>query len=138
MKAVQLQLRKGTGAKFIKICASGGIASELDEPSQQQFSYEEIKAFVEEAARADRIVAAHCHSKRGIMAALRAGVHTIEHGTELDDESIALMIKQKCHFGSNPSYRGSNTSNGPCSDTHGLSEATCDRTGPSESICKGH
>ena len=42
---------------------------------------------VAEAKRADRIVAAHCHGKKGIMAALQAGCKTIEHGTYLDEES---------------------------------------------------
>lgn len=46
---------------------------------------------VEEAHRSERIVAAHCHGKAGIMAALRAGCSTIEHGSFLDDESIELM-----------------------------------------------
>jgi len=89
MKAVRLQLRKG--ASVIKVCASGGVTSELDNPIDQQFSNSELKAMVEEANRAQRIVAAHCHGKAGIMAALNAGCHTIEHGTYLDEEAIALM-----------------------------------------------
>jgi imidazolonepropionase-like amidohydrolase len=89
IKAVRLQLRKG--ASLIKVCASGGVLSERDNPIDRQFSDAELKAIVEEAGRARRIVAAHCHGKAGIMAALRAGCHTIEHGSYLDDESIALM-----------------------------------------------
>jgi imidazolonepropionase-like amidohydrolase len=89
MKTVRLQLRRG--ASVIKVCASGGVTSELDDPLNQQFSDAELKAMVEEARRAQRIVAAHCHGKAGIMAALNAGCLTIEHGTYLDDESIALM-----------------------------------------------
>lgn len=92
LRAVRLQLRKG--AKVIKICCSGGVASEEDNPEHQQFSDEEIKAIVEEATRAGRLVAAHCHGKSGIMAALRNGVATIEHGTYLDDEAIGLMVQQ--------------------------------------------
>ena len=61
----------------------------------EQFSQAEIHAFVDEAARSERIVAAHCHGKAGIMAALRAGVHTIEHGTYLDDDCIEMMIEKK-------------------------------------------
>lgn len=93
LKAVRLQLRKG--AHVIKICCSGGIASEKDSLDDQKFSDEEVKAIVDEAARAGRIVAAHCHGKVGIMAALRNGVRTIEHGTYLDDEAIDLMLKNK-------------------------------------------
>ncbi len=89
LRAVRRQLRKG--AAVIKICASGGVASELDHPIHQQYSDEELRAIVEEAARAERAVAAHCHGKPGIMAALRAGVKTIEHGSYLDEEAAELM-----------------------------------------------
>ena len=89
LRAVRAQLR--LGAKVIKVCASGGVLSELDDPIHQQFSDDELAAIVAEAARADRVVMAHCHGKPGIMAALRAGCRTIEHGTYLDEESAALM-----------------------------------------------
>ncbi|NNF65694.1 MAG: amidohydrolase family protein [Acidimicrobiia bacterium] len=89
LKAVRKQLRRG--AKVIKICASGGVMSEIDHPIHQQFSDEELTAIVEEAARAERVVAAHCHGKPGIMAALRAGVRTIEHGSYLDEEAAEAM-----------------------------------------------
>ena len=89
IKAVRQQLRRG--ASLIKVCASGGCTSELDDPEHQQFSDSELKAMVDEAARSNRIVAAHCHGKAGIMAALRAGCKTIEHGTYLDSECIDLM-----------------------------------------------
>lgn len=91
LKAVRTNLRKN--AKVIKVCASGGVMSEVDHPMHQQFSDEELRAIVEEAARAERVVAAHCHGKAGIMAALRAGVHTIEHGSFLDDEAIDAMLE---------------------------------------------
>ena len=92
LKAVRKQLR--LNAKVIKICASGGVMSEVDHPIHQQFSDEEMKAIVEEAARAERVVAAHCHGKPGMMAALHAGVKTIEHGTYLDEEVADLMIEK--------------------------------------------
>jgi imidazolonepropionase-like amidohydrolase len=91
LQQVRRQLR--LGARLIKICASGGVMSELDHPIHQQFSDEEMRAIVDEAARADRIVAAHCHGKPGIMAALRSGVATIEHGSYLDEEAADLMTK---------------------------------------------
>jgi len=91
LRAVRLQLRMN--AKVIKICASGGVMSEVDHPIHQQFSEEELRAIVAEANRAERIVAAHCHGKPGIMAALRAGVHTIEHGSYLDEEAADLMLE---------------------------------------------
>jgi len=89
LKAVRLQLRRG--ARLIKVCASGGVLSQLDDPVHQQFSNDELCAIVEEAARAEVIVAAHCHGKPGIMAALRAGCRTIEHGSYLDEEAAAAM-----------------------------------------------
>ena len=92
LKAVRTNLR--ANAKLIKICASGGVMSEIDHPMHQQFSDEELAAIVGEAARAERIVAAHCHGKAGIMAALRAKVHSVEHGSFLDEEAADLMVEQ--------------------------------------------
>ncbi|MFI6323904.1 amidohydrolase family protein [Nonomuraea sp. NPDC050556] len=89
MRAVREQLRRN--AKVIKVCASGGVLSELDHPIHQQFTVAELKAIVEVAGMADRVVAAHCHGKPGLMAALEAGVRTIEHGTYLDEEVCDAM-----------------------------------------------
>ncbi len=91
LRAVRVNLRDD--AKLIKICASGGVMSEVDHPIHQQFSEEELAAIVAEAGRAERIVAAHCHGKPGIMAALRAGCRTIEHGSYLDEEAADLMLE---------------------------------------------
>jgi imidazolonepropionase-like amidohydrolase len=88
-RAVREQLRRN--AKVIKVCASGGVLSEVDDPVHQQFTVAELRVIVEVAGLADRVVAAHCHGKPGIMAALRAGVRTIEHGTYLDDECCDAM-----------------------------------------------
>jgi imidazolonepropionase-like amidohydrolase len=88
-RAVRMQLRRN--AKVIKICASGGVLSEVDHPIHQQFTEAELKVIVEVAGLADRVVAAHCHGKPGMMAALEAGVRTIEHGTFLDEEVAAAM-----------------------------------------------
>ena len=89
MRAVREQLRNN--AKLIKVCASGGVMSEVDDPIHQQFTVAELKAIVEVAGMADRAVAAHCHGKPGIMAAIEAGVRTIEHGTYADDEVCQAM-----------------------------------------------
>jgi imidazolonepropionase-like amidohydrolase len=88
-RAAREQLRNN--AKLIKVFASGGVLSEVDHPIHRQFTDAELAAIVEVAGLADRVVAAHCHGKEGIMAALRAGVRTIEHGTYLDEESAAAM-----------------------------------------------
>jgi imidazolonepropionase-like amidohydrolase len=89
IRAVREQLRRN--AKLIKVCASGGVLSEVDHPVHQQFTVAELRTIVEIAGMADRVVAAHCHGKPGIMAALEAGVRTIEHGTYLDDECCQAM-----------------------------------------------
>jgi len=91
IKAVRTQLR--LDAKVIKVCASGGVLSEVDDPIHQQFRGDELRAIVEEAAMADRVVAAHCHGAPGIEAAIEAGVHTIEHGSYLDEDLAAGMIE---------------------------------------------
>jgi imidazolonepropionase-like amidohydrolase len=88
-RAVREQLR--SNARLIKVCASGGVLSEVDHPVHQQFTAAELRTIVEIAGLAERVVAAHCHGKPGIMAALEAGVRTIEHGTYLDDECCAAM-----------------------------------------------
>ena len=89
MRAVREQLRQN--ARVIKVCASGGVMSEIDDPIHQQFTIGELRAIVEVAGLAERVVAALCHGKPGIMAAVEAGVRTIEHGTYLDDEACDAM-----------------------------------------------
>ncbi len=92
-RGVRKQLR--LGAEVIKFHASGGVLSELDNPINQQFSYEEAKAIVEEATRAQVAVAAHCHGAPGIKNALLAGVKTIEHGTFLTEDLADLMLEKE-------------------------------------------
>jgi imidazolonepropionase-like amidohydrolase len=78
------------GAQVIKICATGGVFSRNTEPGQQQMTYEEMKAVVDEAAMWGLRVAAHAHGTSGIKDAIRAGVHTIEHASLIDEEGIRL------------------------------------------------
>jgi imidazolonepropionase-like amidohydrolase len=92
MTAVREQLR--IGADVIKVCASGGVLSERDHPIHQQFTDAELAAIVEVAGLAERTVMAHCHGKPGMMAAIEAGVGTIEHGTFLDEEVCAAMVER--------------------------------------------
>lgn len=88
-KAVRREVK--WGADWIKISVTGGIYSAGDDPDLEQFSFEEIKAAVEEARRFGRDVAAHSHGVAGTKSALRAGVRSTEHGSVLDDEAIALF-----------------------------------------------
>ena len=81
------------GAQVIKVCATGGVFSRNTEPGQQQMSYAELRAAVEEAGQWGLKVAAHAHGAAGIKDAIRAGVTTIEHASLIDDEGIALAKK---------------------------------------------
>lgn len=81
------------GADVIKICATGGVLSLTDSVGAQQYSEEEMRAIVETASGLSRRVAAHAHGTEGIKAAVRAGVTSIEHGTILDSEAVALMVR---------------------------------------------
>jgi imidazolonepropionase-like amidohydrolase len=87
--AVRHQVKHG--AKVIKTCATAGVLSFEGPVGAQQYSEAELVALVEEARRHGLKVAAHAHGNEGIKAAVRAGVDSIEHGSELDDEAIALM-----------------------------------------------
>ena len=88
-KAVRTNFKNG--ADFIKIMATGAVLSKGIKPGQQQYSDVEIQAAVTEANRWGRQVAAHAHGAAGIKAAIRAGVRTVDHGSDLDDEAIALL-----------------------------------------------
>ncbi len=81
------------GADVIKTCATGGVLSEGDAVGATQYSYEELKAMVDEARKLDRKVAAHAHGAEGIKIAVRAGVASIEHGSFLDEEGAKLMAQ---------------------------------------------
>ncbi|MDP3293949.1 MAG: amidohydrolase family protein [Nevskia sp.] len=87
-KAVRYPIKHG--AKWIKMCATGGILSYDATVGAQQYSESELRAGVEEAARHGLRVAAHAHGTEGILAAIRAGVASIEHGTMLNAEGIRL------------------------------------------------
>jgi imidazolonepropionase-like amidohydrolase len=89
VKAIRYQIKHG--AKWIKICATAGIFSFEGPVGAQQYSEAELRAGIEEAARHGIRVAVHAHGTEGIMASLRAGVASIEHGTMLTPEAIALM-----------------------------------------------
>lgn len=90
--AVRYQIKYG--ADVIKTCATGGVLSEGDAVGATQYSFEELKALVEEANKLDRKVAAHAHGTEGIKLAVRAGVTSIEHGSFLDEEGVRLMKEQ--------------------------------------------
>ena len=92
VRAVRYQIKHG--AKVIKTCATAGVLSMEGPVGAQQYSLEELTAMVDEAARHGIRVAAHAHGSEGILAAVRAGVASIEHGSILTDEIMDLMIEK--------------------------------------------
>ena len=79
------------GADFIKIIATGAVLALGTKPGVSEYTEAEIKAAVDMAAEYGTYVAAHAHGAEGIKRAVRAGVRSIEHGSLMDDEAIALM-----------------------------------------------
>jgi imidazolonepropionase-like amidohydrolase len=86
------------GAGVIKVIASGGVLTPGTSPDQAQMTPEELTAAVDVARQAGRRVAAHAHGSSGIKQAVRAGVHSIEHATLLDDEARELMQRHGCYM----------------------------------------
>jgi imidazolonepropionase-like amidohydrolase len=79
------------GADVIKITITGGVLSMAKSGMAPQFTEEEVAAVVQTAADYGMTVAAHAHGAEGMKRAIRAGIHSIEHGTLMDDEVIKLM-----------------------------------------------
>ncbi len=98
--AVQHKVRENIkyGADLIKIGATGGVLSKGDDPQASQYTLEEMQAIVADAHRLGRKVAAHAHGAQGILWASEAGVDSIEHGTYMNDEDIAMMKKHGTYF----------------------------------------
>ena len=89
VKAVRYQIKHG--ARVIKLSATAGVMSLEESAGAQQMTEAEMRAAVDEAARHGIRVAAHAHGIEGILAAVRAGVASIEHGSMINDEAIRLM-----------------------------------------------
>ncbi len=87
--AVQAQL--DAGAEVVKFIASGGVLTSGTSPDSAQMTLEELAAGMAAARRAGRRVAAHAHSAQGMKNAIRAGAHSIEHATLMDEEAAGLM-----------------------------------------------
>ena len=81
------------GADFIKICATGGITSVTDSWDEPQFTLEEIKVAVAEAAMRHKGVAVHAEGVEGIRTALDANIHSLEHGWFIDEQCADKMLK---------------------------------------------
>jgi len=96
LRAVRYQAKHGV--KVIKVCATSGVFSAGTQPGAQQYSDLELRTIVEEASRHGLKVMAHAHGSEGIMAAVKAGVASIEHGSMLTPEIIKEMKKRGTYY----------------------------------------
>ena len=95
-KAARMVLRQGFD--FIKVCATGGVASPADSPEYTEWTLEELEAMVYEASARGKAVMAHAEGTQGIKNAIRAGVWSVEHGSMLDDEAIQLFLDTETYL----------------------------------------
>ncbi|HKU81021.1 MAG TPA: amidohydrolase family protein, partial [Candidatus Tumulicola sp.] len=95
-KGVREQIWKG--ADCIKLIATGGVLTKGAVPGNAQLTPEELTAAVDEAHTHGLRATAHAIGTRGIKNALRAGVDSIEHGSILDDEAIALLKERNVYL----------------------------------------
>jgi imidazolonepropionase-like amidohydrolase len=111
LRAVRYQIKHG--ARVIKLMVTGGVSGFERTLDIQQFSDEEMRTVVEEAKRNKIKVLAHAEALAGTLAALRAGVDSIEHGSQLDDEAIRLMKKQGTYLVPTPLVSQETMANAP-------------------------
>jgi imidazolonepropionase-like amidohydrolase len=86
------------GVDWIKIMATGGVLDPGTRGLEQHFTDEEMKAICDMAHFMGLKVAAHAHGARGIDAAVRAGVDSIEHGTFIDDQGVKDMKARGTYY----------------------------------------
>lgn len=83
------------GASFLKLCVTGGVVGAHDQLTDTQFTVEEIAVAVQEAAARGTYVTVHAHNNEGIRNAVEAGARCVEHGTDLDESTAALMATRE-------------------------------------------
>jgi imidazolonepropionase-like amidohydrolase len=96
LRAIRYQAKHGV--KVIKVCATSGVFSAGHQPGAQQYSDEELQTIVEEASRHGLKVMAHAHGSEGIMAAVKAGVASIDHGSMLTPAIIKEMKERGTYY----------------------------------------
>jgi len=96
LRAVRYQAKHGV--KVIKVCATSGVFSAGDRPGAQQYSDLELRTIVEEASRQGLKVMAHAHGSEGILAAVKAGVASIDHGSMLTPQIVKEMKKRGTYY----------------------------------------
>jgi imidazolonepropionase-like amidohydrolase len=93
-----VQANLSHGVDWIKVLATERAGTPDTDPRKQVYTEDELRAIVQEAATKNVPVQAHAHGAEGALAAVRAGVRSIEHGTYLTDETLQLMAKQGTFF----------------------------------------
>lgn len=88
------RLESKAGADWIKLMATGGTATPGEKVSDVQLTLAEMRAAVEEAHHRGKNVCAHCSNLAGTKLALLAGIDSVEHGIELDDEAVSMMVER--------------------------------------------
>jgi len=91
-KAVRFEVKNG--ADVIKAAVSGGVLSLTDEVDTPQLTPAEMAALVDESHRLRKKVAVHCHGDQPAREAIEAGVDSIEHGSFMKPETLAMMKKK--------------------------------------------
>jgi imidazolonepropionase-like amidohydrolase len=81
-------------ADVIKLLVTGGVMTDGSDVGALQWTPDELRSAIGQAHQLGRRVAGHCHGAAGVKEAVRAGLDTVEHGTLLDEEAIALMKRQ--------------------------------------------
>jgi imidazolonepropionase-like amidohydrolase len=95
-EAVRNQILQG--ADVIKFAATGGVGSDVAGGLARQMFEDEMRAVIDTAKSFGRRTAAHAHGKDGIDTALRAGVDSIDHGSFIDDQTIALFKERGAYL----------------------------------------
>lgn len=93
-RAAREQLRRGVN--YLKVMAGGGCGSPADEPDTSQYSLEELRAIVCEAASVKKKVLAHCYSNASMRLCADAGIYSLEHGNYLDEATAAYARAKGC------------------------------------------
>lgn len=97
-KAVRREIKEG--ADFIKFMGSGGIGGmpENEDPSWVEMGIDELEAGIREAHFRGKKTTVHAMGEEAILNALKAGIDGIEHGVNLNDESLDIMCERKVYY----------------------------------------
>ncbi len=95
-KAIRQRYKEGSDV--IKLAVTGGVLSLAKSGDNPQFTDEELKAIMTAANDYNFVVAVHAHGAEGMKRAIRAGVHSVEHGTYMDKEAMRLMRDKGTYY----------------------------------------